>query len=149
MKIEELSKDTKINKIVEKLFNNENFVNSCRYRVKLICEDNVINTSDIPNIIGLLICAYKERENLKISKQNLPDVLKLFLGRLITELKINGIDDEAFNFAVDSSFALANLTIESGVFRSLKNKVLGCVANSSTTIDDDLANFMGLKINRD
>jgi hypothetical protein len=79
--------------IIERLVKNPEFVDNMKKNIKEIMKDGKIDISDVPEIVLVITDCVEALNNINISKNNLPIVIKGTVLHVIKENKLVKDDD--------------------------------------------------------
>lgn len=83
----DLLEDQTMNNIVNKIFENTEFIEECVDKIKNdVLKDGKIDTTDIPTLICIVTLILNNKPKIKIDNQTMKEVIKLLIIRLLVEV---------------------------------------------------------------
>jgi hypothetical protein len=144
MLFKDLKNNPEIEKIVDLIINDENFLHKCEYNFQKIFEDGKIDNHDIPLIINLVLTIHNNYTKVKIKKQNLKQVLLLLITTLINKFKNDIMIDESLILnLLEPQIDLLLMSV------SLKGKMSCCGSKPNRKLEEKEENLVNkIKLNK-
>ena len=95
LSVKDLLEDNTINKVVNSILDNKEFVDECTDKIKNgILKDGKIDSSDLPYLISIITLVLNSKPKIKIDSITMKEVFKLLLVRLLSEVNYINLQDE-------------------------------------------------------
>ena len=95
LSVKDLLEDNTINKVVNNILDNKEFVDECTDKIKNgILKDGKIDSSDLPYLISIITLVLNSKPKIKIDSITMKEVFKLLLVRLLSEVNYINLQDE-------------------------------------------------------
>lgn len=107
--------------IVSTLLDDENFVSQCSESLKEILEDKKFDSSDLPEVLNLVVLIMDKSDNVEIKEENIEEVLKTLVVELLKKLDVFDEPSEQVNKMIESCIKLLKTKVKtSSSFKKVK-----------------------------
>ena len=108
--------------IVSTLLGDDNFVSQCSESLKEILEDKKFDSSDLPEVLNLVVLIMDKSDNVEIKEENIEEVFKTLVIELLKKLDVFDEPSEQVNKMIDSCIKLLKSKVKTSTFFSKVKK---------------------------
>lgn len=101
-----------VKNIVNILLDDTTFVNECQSSLNNIFKDKEFTSSDMPEVLNLVLLVLEKKDNLDINEDNLFEVFRLLIIELLKKLKIIEDTNDELNKMIDSCLKLLKTKVK-------------------------------------
>ena len=113
-----------VKKIVNELLDDTSFVNACAIHLNSIFEDKKFTSSDLPDVLNLVLLVVQEKDNLDVDENDFIEVFRLLIVELLKKLKIIENTNDELDKMIESCLKLLKTKVKTSNFLSKFNKLL-------------------------
>ena len=102
--------------IVRKLLDDDDFVNKCKNELNEIMKDKKFDSSDLPEVMSLIVLVTEKYDTFDIDKNNIVEVFRLLIIELLKKINLIEETNSEIDKMLESCLKLLVLKVKTNTF---------------------------------